>query len=184
MEIPLTLFGVLIAGLMGAYITMLYRAFQFSKDVETDLSITVQNLKIRELGKIEDFLKVESSEFSSHGFVLTPEQKAAVQEKIKKVMEERWSNAYSCYQAEELADKLDKQESSGQLLCIVGVMCVLVSFIIYIRLLTKPNMLGMWIILALCFLPLIAIAWLFFSNVIIRRKIRNLKKGLEKIWQF
>ena len=175
MEIPLTLFGVFTGGLLGAYITILYRVFQFSKDLEIDFNVTVQNLKNRELTKMKEFLEIELNEVS-------PDTNN-VQDRIKKLMEERWKNAYSCYKSEDLIDNLNRRESAGQIWCIIGIISVVLAFVIYILPWVSVNI-KIYPILVLWFLPLVAIALLFGKNVIIRRNIRDLKKEIEKIWLF
>jgi Flp pilus assembly protein TadB len=185
MEIPVTLFGVIVAGLLGVYVAIIYRAFQFSRDLETDFYVVVQNLKTRELSKIIEFIEVETSEAPlAVDSELSSNQRRSREDRVKKLMEERWKNAYSCYQAEALINRLQRGESLTQKWCIGGIICVALSFLVYILPLVSKDILKICIVLLLCFLPLVIIAYLFFKNLSICHNIRNLKKDMEKIWQF
>jgi len=156
MEIAVTLFGVLIAGLLGAYVAIIYRAFQFSRDLETDFNVIVQNVKTRELSDIRDFVEGAISEgIWAANSKLSPNQKRLRDERVKKLMEERWKNAYSCYKAEALIDKLQQRESRGQKWCIIGIICVLISFVVYLLPLGCVNTLKISGVLLLSFYPLL-----------------------------
>lgn len=171
MEIPIALFSVIVAGLLGAYITFLYRLFLFSKDLDLDKNVTLQNLKTRELNIIKEF-------FDSH-----MNNKIQI-DQIKPLMEERWKNAYLSYQMEDFIDNLEKREATGLVWSIIGIIGIVLSLVIYLLPWSCIKMFKIYPILVLCFIPLVVILILFIKNVNVRKQIRGIKKGIEKIWQF
>lgn len=190
MELPAGIPTVAIAGLFAFYIGMLSYVFRLSRDIEVDFQqVTLPNLKTREVNTIREFFETERSNKTSQteqkpdsrGYQRIQQE---LQEKIRRIMEKSWANAYECYKIEDLLGRLIAREDKGRIFCIVSIILLIGSIILYMfpgKDISFYQILG---ILFLWFFPLIAIAILAIGNVMIGRNIRTAKKEIEKTWQF
>ena len=185
MDIPVTLFGILVGGLLAGYAAILHQLFDFSRGLEADFRVAVQNVKTRDISRIRDFMNTETSDARSETELEAARPLARNGDhRAKGMMEKTWKNAYSCYKAEELVDKLHRREAAGQKWCIVGIISTVVSFFVYLLPSQSLATVRMCAVLFLCFFPLFVVASFFFGNLSIRSDIRSVKRELEGLWQF
>jgi hypothetical protein len=182
MQIPIALYTAMIAGTFAAYIAILTSVLHCSKEQETEFSVTILNVKIRQSIEMNKFVETERDKTEAA-------DKSGLDQRIKSVMKEMWENIRSCYRGDNLLNILDRRELQGKVLCIFGILCVIISGIFYLCFNGQSenrnmNLIQISVVFGLLYVPLIVVAYLVVKNIFICRKIRSLRKELDKIWDF
>lgn len=191
MELPTGILTAGVAGLVGFYVAMLGYCFGLSKDADIDFQQgTLPSQKTRELDKMREFVEAEVAnqgrlERQRTGDGAYNRAREQQREKIKKVIENNWSNAYECYKIDDRLQRMMAREEAGRIVSIVGIVLVFGSVILRVAVAKNLFPYQGWVILTtMWFLPCVVVAILAIDNVRVLRSIRLTKRKIEKTWQF